>query len=122
MERLNTNLFADELMYSRIQNMRFIESMIKMTDNKRKRIINKYNEIFNICMSNIKIAFSIGKEDLIYKIPFYVSGIPEYNTKDCLTFIKQRIMELYMDSSIISQNEIFITWHYIELNRINQIT
>lgn len=122
MDRLNTTFLANELTYTKFQNIKFVESMIRSKDNKRKKIINKYIDIFNICMNNIKIAYNNNKEDLFFTIPMYINGMPEYNVIDCLNYIRKQLLELHMDVAVIYINNLFITWHYIEINRINQIT
>jgi hypothetical protein len=120
MERLNTNLLANEISYSKARNMFFVHRIIRERENKRKKIIGKYNDIMEICIGNIDIAHKMGKQDTIFKIPNFVPSMPEYTTTDCMKFISERLNELYMDFSILAKDTIFITWKYIELNRLKQ--
>jgi len=121
MDKLNTNLLADEISYSKARNMFFVLKIIKEREMKRKKIISKYNEIMENCMGNIDIAHKLGKQDTIFSIPNIAPNIPEYTTKECMEFICNRLSELYMDFSVLSSNTIFITWKFIELNRKKQL-
>jgi len=121
MDKINTNLLADEISYSKARNMFFILKIIKEREMRRKKIINKYNEIMEHCMGNIDIAHKMGKQDTIFNIPNIVPNVPDYTPNECMNYICKRLSELYMDFSILSINTIFITWKFIELNRKKQM-
>lgn len=93
-----------------------IKRIIAAKEERRKRLCNTYEKLYEKCVNKIDIANSLGKTDLLYYVPVKIKDVPEYNPKDCLIHIDKRIKSLYMDSHMVNNAIIFITWFYIEAN------
>jgi len=102
------NIFSDN---------EFVNELIKRKNSKRYKIIGKYMEQYELCISRIKVVSMNGRTDCFYTIPKIFFGFPEYNYEHCKNFIMDKLRKLYMDVSQYDDNVIFISWYYIELNR-----
>ena len=93
-----------------------IKRIIAAKEERRKKLCSTYEKLCEKCMNKVEIANSLGKTDLLYYVPIKIKDVPEYNPKDCLNHIDKRIKSLYMDSHMVNNAIIFITWFYIEAN------
>jgi hypothetical protein len=99
-----------------------IRKIILAKEEKRKKLCENYNKFYKQCINKIDIATSLGKSDLLYSVTKRIKDIPEYSSLDCLKYIEKRLSSLYMNTLIINNTTIFITWYYIEANIDNEKT
>lgn len=97
-----------------------INKIIVAKEERRKKLCELYDKLYEKCTNKIEIANSLGKNDLLYYVPIKIKNIPEYNSKECLIHIDKRLKSIYMDSHIVNGTVIFITWFYIEANIENE--
>ena len=71
------------------------------------------------CLRKIKHQNSLKKTDLIFTISDKIQGIPEYDSIKCLSFIEKTLKTMFMDTLIIDNVSIFISWKNIEENKNN---
>lgn len=97
-----------------------VNKIIAAKEERRKKLCNIYEKLYVKSINKIEIANSLGRTDLLYYVPNKVKDIPEYNSKECLSYIDKRIKSIYMDTHIVNNTIIFITWFYIEANIENE--
>lgn len=94
-----------------------IDRMLEMKEEKRKLAQSQYYKLFKLCIKKINDAISIGENKIIYEIPYDVPLVTEYSFSECMEYINNKIKKLHMDTIIVSQLSIFISWEFIEENR-----
>jgi hypothetical protein len=82
---------------------------------KRKKLLQQYMAIYNLCCAKIKEANSFAITDIIFEVVNFIPECQEYKPKKCLKFIKKRLNEQLIDTYIISDTKIFITWAKLEI-------
>jgi hypothetical protein len=94
-----------------------INNLIKSRKHRRKQLLHEYNKLFDRCIERINIANKMNKTDICFDIPEYILGCNDYIVSECLDFIQNKLRSLYIDTLKITNNSLFISWMYIELNR-----
>ncbi len=98
-----------------------VDQLLYEQDEKKQKIKNEYKSVFNLCLKKIKTANKLNKRDIIYDVPETVLMCPGYNSLDCLLFIEDRLRKLYIDTLIMSLNQIFISWNNVRNNKKENI-
>ena len=93
-----------------------IDRLINLREERRKKIFDHYEKIFNMCVNKINLANDLKKIQVVYDVPDGVFGTTEYNMYDCLEYIQQKLKEKHIDSFIISNKSIYISWENLEQN------
>jgi hypothetical protein len=91
-----------------------IERLLTIKKNKNNNLIREYEKIYKICLDKIDSVNSIGKTELLYKIPLFMYSHQGYDPYQCLNFIKKRLIKLKLDIYDISRDEILISWFNLE--------
>lgn len=86
---------------------------------KREKKMNFYKQMLRYCHQSINNANDILKTDILFSVPDNTTECLEYDSYECLKFISDKLKEDFIDSVIISNTSMFITWKFIE-SRINQ--
>ena len=94
-----------------------IDELLNFKEEKKKKAMEQYKKYFNMCLKKIKMVNKMNKTDILYEIPLKIFREPNYDSIECLTYIDNEIQKLYMDTLIVSNNSIFITWINIKKNR-----
>lgn len=94
-----------------------INSIIKKKKLRRKKLFDTYVKYYNKCIDEIKVLNNRNKTDLYFKVPLFDIFCNDYKPLDCIKFISNRIKKLFMDTYIIKDNLLFITWKFIEQNK-----
>ena len=94
-----------------------IENLIETRERKRKRLLNYYLKFHENCLKKIEIANNLAKTDLLYSVTPTIINFPEYNSLECIKYIKNKLDQEYFDTYIVDENTLFITWLYLEVNR-----
>lgn len=81
---------------------------------KKQKINNCHSRIFKTCCESIMSANSSGITDIIHEIPEHVPDVLDFNSRNCLVYIKEKLHEQKISTSILSNTKIFITWQDLE--------
>lgn len=91
-----------------------VENLINEDLEKKEKAINEYKKIFNLVLKKIKENNKIGIKDIIYEVPVTIFLVPEYDSYKCLQFIEVRLRKYQLNTLIISDNKIFISWYAVK--------
>lgn len=83
---------------------------------RRKKLRNWIVEIYNSCCKKIEDADEDNRTDIIFEVPV-TQGNYANKTREALNYISENLKKDFIDSYIINDRKIFITWKYIELNK-----
>lgn len=86
-----------------------IDRLIKLREEKKKKIIEEYEKIYKMCLNKITLANNLGNTEVIYEVPDAVYGKLEYNIVDCIAYIINKLDEMKLDTMIF-QKSIYISW------------
>lgn len=86
-----------------------IDRLIKLREEKKKKIVEEYEKIYNMCLNKITLANNLGNTEVIYEVPDAVYGKLEYNIVDCIAYIINKLDEMKLDTMIF-QKSIYISW------------
>lgn len=81
---------------------------------RRKMLLRWYNNMYTVCCEKITIVNSNGLTDMIFEVMNYIPECPEYKSIECLKFIEKNLITQLIDTKIISDTKIFITWNNLE--------
>lgn len=111
------NLFPPETRLG--DNIEYFDADELINENKKKKLeIHKtYRKMLNQCYDDIKYQNSLEKYDTIFSVPEFIFMIPNYNSKECLEYLEKKLRRHYIDTYIISETEIFVSWFNIEKNK-----
>jgi hypothetical protein len=82
---------------------------------KRKKIRNWFVDMYNLCCTRIKDADENGFTDLVFELPELLIDESIFKEKECLEYISKNLREQNIDTLLLKNNKLFITWKYIEL-------
>jgi hypothetical protein len=94
-----------------------VDELINSIKIRKKKLQNSYQELYKKCIEKIKLFDKNNKNDIIFSVPLYIDDCPFYNSIDCIKFINDELKKFFMDTYIINETSIFITWIYIEQNK-----
>jgi hypothetical protein len=89
-------------------------TLLKNTEEIKKKLDKYYNKSFKECCKIIKIANNHNITDTIFDVSAYSNDCYEYKSSDCLLFIENKLNEQSIDTYIINETKIFITWKNLE--------
>ena len=84
---------------------------------KRKKLRNWLVDMYNQCCYKIKEADNIGLTDIMFELPDIILENSSFKHKDAIEYISKNLREQNIDTLILKENKLFITWKYIELNK-----
>jgi hypothetical protein len=91
--------------------------LLKGITERRKRIRKVHVEMYNLCCSKIQSADSLGLTDIVFELPEYIPECPEFKHRLCIDYISTNLRKESLDTYMIDQRHLFITWKYVELNK-----
>lgn len=81
---------------------------------KRDKIEKHHSELYATCWKDIEAVNNMGTKHIIFTVTKYILECPEYNSLKCLKYINERLLKQHFDTKIISDTDIFISWHNLE--------
>jgi len=90
-----------------------IDKLIKLREEKKKKIFVQYDKIFNMCLNKITLANNLNKTEVTYDVPEAIYGHLDYNIIDCIVYINSALENMYFDTMIFGRT-IYISWINIE--------
>lgn len=116
-EQLNTNNMFNLREIQDKNKLNFnIEKLIKLRENRKKKIFIHYEKIFNLCLNKIDLANNMNKTETIYEVPNGIYGSFDYKPFDCLEFIEEKLKKMHLDILILNEKTIYISWINLEEN------
>lgn len=94
-----------------------VEDITKRWEEKRKKVVQQYKKVYNMCLNAIKNSNKMNKFDIVYEVPIAVYMCPDYSSVECLEYIEEKLKKLYLDTLIINHFSIFISWVNIKENK-----
>lgn len=86
-----------------------IDRLIKLRDERKKKILTQYEKIYNMCLNKINTANNLNKTEVIYEIPDAMYGHTDYNIGDCVLYVNNKLNKMSLDTLILG-SKIYITW------------
>lgn len=98
--------------------LRFSSDLLLARINKRRNEKLKcYRQMLNYCHSKIAETDSNNGTDIVVTIVESFPECKEYNTNECLEYISNKLREEDINTFILNDNTIFITWYCLELKK-----
>lgn len=94
-----------------------VDALIADREDREKKVVEEYKGVFHKCLKKIKLANKMNKSDIIFEVPQTIFMCPGYNYHVCINYINKRLHKLYMDTSILTDRTLFITWINIAKNK-----
>lgn len=112
----NTSDVLDVRTITRNQKPFDINVLIQTRQRKREKLLSYYEKSYDICLKKIEIANNLGKTDLLYIVRDSVPCCPQYRSRNCIEYIKDRLQQKYFNIHVVDDKTLFITWLYLEIN------
>lgn len=84
---------------------------------RRKKLRNWLVDMYNLCCNKIKDADSFGLTDIVFELPPIILENSSYKHRDCIEYISKNLRDQNIDTLILDDSKLFITWKFIELNK-----
>lgn len=94
-----------------------VDRLIKLREERKKKILIQYEKVFNICLNKINLANNLNKTEVTYDIPEAIYGHTDYNIIDCIAYVNNKLENMNLDTLILNGNTIYISWLNLEENR-----
>jgi Family of unknown function (DUF5759) len=93
-----------------------IERLIKLREERKRKILVQYEKVFNICLKKVSLANNLNYTEVIYDIPEAIYGHFDYNINDCLVYVNNKLKNMHLDTICINDKQIYISWINLEDN------
>ena len=94
-----------------------IDNLLTERKNRRKRLLTEYDRLFETCFQRILTADKMGITEICFDVPKHILGCNEYILSECMQFLENKLRSLDIDTLRITNNSLFISWLFIELNK-----
>ncbi len=121
----NGKLDINTLFKNNIQDADFVADPDVLLNGARQRKLkleDVHEDIFRGCWRAIIEANSSGLIDIFYDVPENIIECIDYDSKNCMKYIKSKLSEQCIQSLIISKSktQMFITWEDLEKRLIEK--
>ena len=94
------------------------DDLLKTIHKRREKTRAALVSSYNLCCEKIKEADGLGLTDLVFEVPNMISMSNIYcKDIDVLRYIGDKLKKQKLNTYIINEKKIFITWKFIELNK-----
>jgi len=93
-----------------------IERLIKLREERKRKILVQYEKIFNMCLKKISLANNLNYTEVIYDIPEAIYGHFDYNPNDCLEYVNNKLKNMHLDTIYMGDKQIYVSWINLEDN------
>lgn len=93
-----------------------IKKLITLREERKKKIFVYYDKIFSCCLNKIEMANNMNKTEILYEVPNAIYGSFDYNVHDCIHFINNKLREMKLDTLIINDKTLYVSWINLEEN------
>jgi hypothetical protein len=95
------------------------DKLLDKIKKRRKNKLKKYNEMLRYCYQRIEETDNNNDTDLVFNVIKNIPDCKEYIPSECLEYISLKLRTHDLDTKILSDTAIFITWKYLELKKEN---
>lgn len=88
--------------------------ILNIKKEKLNLLNNEYKRLLRLCEEYITINNNIGKTYIIFSVPEYAYAFDNYNSFDCITYIKNDLISNGFEAIIYNERTLYITWNNIE--------
>ena len=99
-----------------------VDRLIKLREERKNKVLFQYEKVFGFCLNKITLANNMNKLEVVYDLPEAMYGSFEYNVFDCLMFIDEKLKEMGLETLIINENTIYISWIELGKNKTKKIS
>lgn len=96
-----------------------VDMLMQKREIKRKKILDNFTEMYEQCVRKIEIANDLNKTDLLFCVKNHIPDCPDYDPDFCVDYIRNKLHDLHFDTYKINNTTIFITWLYMETNKLS---
>ena len=96
-----------------------IDNLLNKNKLKRLKVYKEYHKIYRMCLTKVSIAINMDLLNICYQIPENAIGYNNYDKNDCLNYLQEKLKLMYMDTFVISDNTLFVSWEHVEDNKKN---
>lgn len=86
-----------------------IDKLIRLREDRKKKIFVQYEKIFNICLNKINMANNLNKTEVVYDVPEAIYGHYDYNIIDCIAYLNEKLENMKFDTLIFGKT-IYVSW------------
>lgn len=97
------------------------KGLLKTIERSREKRLKVMIDNYNICCEKIKIADANDLDFIFFTVPKTAPNCPKYSSESVLGYISKNLRKEYMDTVIMSDDTIFITWKDIELKKDEEL-
>ena len=94
-----------------------IDKLVKLREERKKKILVQYEKVFNMCLSKINLANNLNKTEIVYDVPEAIYGHFDYVIGDCIEYVHEKLKNMDLDTIILNEKSLYISWLYLEENR-----
>lgn len=89
--------------------------LLSSIENNRKKKLKVMIEQYNLCCKTIKSTDSDGNDYTMFTVPQSVPECSTYSSVDALEYISENLRSKFIDTLIVNDTSLFITWKDLEL-------
>ena len=97
-----------------------IDKLINLREDRKKKVLEQYEKVFQRCLNKINLVNSLDKFDIIFQVPKWIYGFNDYTSIECLLHLQSNLIKLHFDTLLISSKSIYISWKDLKKNREQQ--
>jgi hypothetical protein len=90
--------------------------LLNSINDRRKKKRNWLVEMYNQCCAKIKDADDTGLTDIIFTLPEIIVENSSYKHIEAIEYVSKNLRDQKIDTYIIDNRSLFVTWKYLELN------
>lgn len=91
-----------------------IEKLVRKRHQERLQLQALYEKIYVQCLQHIEQTDTMKKDNTIFEIPLLIYGNNNYNRKECLNFVNDKLKLDGLDTIVLYDAKIYISWAKIE--------
>src|SRR5205807_5521939 len=92
-------------------------TLLERKKNRRLEKLNYYKHMLRYCYKRIADTDEDQGTDIIFSVVENIPECKEYNSRECLEFISNKLRGEDFDTTILTNISMFITWKYLELKK-----
>lgn len=96
--------------------------LLNSINDRRKKKRNWLVDMYNQCCVKIKDADDAGLTDIIFTLPEIIVENSSYKHIEAIEYVSKNLRDQKIDTYIIDNRNLFVTWKYLELNLTNETT
>ena len=118
--KLDVNSLARNFSYDKQEELNFnSDILLKNIIERRKLLRNTHVKLYNACCQQIKEVDGLnnGVTSIIFTLDKKYDECPFLNHMDCIKYIDENLKKELLDTYVMNDRQIFVTWKFIELNK-----